>query len=223
MRARDRRLLLVGAALPILALSVLLCAQAFAQTPEPASSWRPIAQKRVVQAVLMFTTLGMFSIGALAVGAGGLALQLWARVTFPGRTAAVLAALEEKRWKSFLVGLVNLTFLGALFAACANIPVLGWLAIIIAVAIFAFVFFGLLARAERLGTRVLTAAGRTPNPVAGVLVGWPVLYFAVLSLVFIPLLGWALLFYLLVSGAGAVVLSLLGERKHGAEESPTSG
>ncbi|MBU0718139.1 MAG: hypothetical protein KJ749_07825 [Planctomycetes bacterium] len=222
MRGKGRYLFVIGVSLLAAAAWASFCVQVFAQSSDTAAAWRPIAQKRVVQAILAFTTLGMCFIAALGAGIGGLALQLWARTTFPKRTAAVLTALEEKRWKSFLVGLVNLTFLGALFAVCANVRVLGSLAIVTVVVAFAFVFLGLLGRAERLGTRILTAAGRTPNSVANILVGWPVLYFVVLSLVLIPLLGWALLLYLLLSGTGAAVLSLVAERKAppaGPEES----
>ncbi|MEW6360197.1 MAG: hypothetical protein AB1696_27935 [Planctomycetota bacterium] len=174
---------------------------------------------RFVRGERIATIWGQLAIASLiiifSIGVGGLAIQLWARITFPQRTEAILMALDGKRWKLFLVGLVNLAFLSLFFYGFAQVRWLQWLALLVGMVLLAIVFLGLLAKAERLGARILQQAGRTANPVTSVLVGWPVLYFVVI----IPLLGQALLLYLIVSGAGAVVLSLVGATPPAAEKS----
>ena len=146
MYGKHRKLLLVGVSLLTLALLVAYCAQALAQESQGAQNWRPAAQKRAIQAIITFTWLGVAFVVTLAVGIGGLAIQLWTRVTFPGRTGAILRALKGKRWKVFLVGLVNLVFLSAVFAVCANIPLLGWLAVLVGTFMLALIFLGLLGK-----------------------------------------------------------------------------
>ncbi|NOZ21132.1 MAG: hypothetical protein GXP25_08580 [Planctomycetes bacterium] len=209
MKWNTRTLSLAILSLTMLTLLLLSSTPAIAQGRDPL---------RFVRGERIATIWGGLALASLiivlSIGVGGLAIQLWARVTFPQRTAAILKALEEKRWKLFLVGLVNVSFLFFLSYGFAQVRWLQWLAMLIATVLLAVVFLGLLGKAERLGARILDEAGRMPTPVGSILVGWPVLYFVAI----IPFLGWALFLYLIISGTGAVVLSLIGNTRTPTEE-----
>lgn len=212
MRGKYREFAWVGAALVATAMLGLFCVEATAQTSLPAA--RPALQQRALQAIIAFTTLGMIYVVLFAIGVGVLAIQLWARVMFPNRTAAVLRALEGTAWKRFVVGLVNFAFLFALFLCFSKIRWLGWLAGLVGILMLALIFLGLLGMAERLGERIESRAGWMPNPITSILIGWPVLYLVAL----VPLLGWALSVYLFLSGMGAAVLSFIGEPRTAPRE-----
>jgi len=70
-------------------------------------------------------------------------------------------------------------------------------------------FMGLTAKAENLGMRIARAGGRETSPIIGLVIGWP----AMVGMLLVPFVGWALVGYLLVSGVGATVLSFLAGRR----------
>jgi len=166
------------------------------------------------------TGLGGFMLVSLAF----LGVQVWMRVTFPDRCELIAErAAAVSRLKAVVAGLVNLFFLVVLcilfgkLAARKGMPVAKALGVVLCVcslaALISVVCAGLAAHSERLGRRLLQLEGAKEGPVRSIILGWLVISFLAL----VPIVGWAVVLYMIVTGAGMVMLSFLWQRKAGPE------
>lgn len=138
------------------------------------------------------------------------AFSVLAAVVMPRSLLSSARKAEESPGKSFLLGLASLPTVFVLSVALAisvvGIPV----ALLLAPAYLALVFFGTLVAAYSVGRKVVMATGsyRSGNALAA-MVGASILAGTTL----IPVLGDLLLFSLALLGTGAAVLALLSRRR----------
>jgi len=134
---------------------------------------------------------------------------------FTSWIARTCQAAETQAARSFLVGLVNLVFVGALISAVialADSPGLDFvivLAVLLAAALAIGATFGLVAMVQVIGAR-LVPGGQGLRP--GI---WGTIALTLGCLT--PYVGWfGLLPYVVIRGLGAFVLTLFGRRQTGA-------
>jgi hypothetical protein len=134
---------------------------------------------------------------------------------FTSWIARACQAAETQAARSFLVGLVNLVFVGALISAVialAGSPGLDFvivLAVLLAAALAIGATFGLAAMVQVIGAR-LVPGGQGLRP--GI---WGTIALTLGCLT--PYVGWfGLLPYVVIRGLGAFVLTLFGRRQTGA-------
>jgi hypothetical protein len=154
-----------------------------------------------------------FVIAALLSAACVVALLVVIGAIFPLLIERTRRAAESMPGRSFLVGLINTLFLGAVFFAIQD---LGALSQVIGVAILALYSLGLVVGLGALAR--LTAMRLFGLPVGLRSVGWASLLLVLASLT--PFVGWFGLFpYLGLRGVGAFILGWWGGRKQ-AEAPP---
>ena len=202
-----------------LLLSVLLtCAAAFAAADAPPQDGTPSrrqkqqAERKKLEGMLF--VLWAAAPLAVVISLGGLGLQAAYRATFVRRSDLVTAAAVTSPVKCAIVGFVNSALLLTIMAASGEkLPGLGFAgALVLAV----LMFLGVTVKSENLGVRIARAAGRECSPIVGLVIGWP----AIVCILLVPVVGWLVVAYLLVSGVGAVFLSFVGGRRSEAKEEP---
>ena len=150
-------------------------------------------------------------VSILVLGPCILALQLAARVTFPTFCNKAAAIADEGKWRSLLLGMPHVAVL-LLFGLALGDKSPAVACVLLGLLLL-LLFFGCVAKSEALGARVLRQTGRDATSVTSILVGWPVIFLAGL----IPVFGWAMLLYILLSGAGVALRALF--RRNGIPDS----
>lgn len=162
----------------------------------------PAAEREEVSAGGALT--GVFAVLLLALCL--LALPLAAAALLPGLHQRSVAALERSPWRALGLGLLNFIFFGVIFAVCANLPVLGLISLLIALALPSLIVIGLAAVGRLVGERLAAWREKPTSPLARLVAGNVLLILAL----FAPLIGWFVLLPLTALAAlGAVALALL--------------
>jgi hypothetical protein len=157
----------------------------------------------------------------LAIAAGLVGLMVWTALIFPRPTARAGAAVQERPWRCFGLGIVLATLLGVPVIALLRSPnglakLAGWG---LAVPLVVLLVVGLTAMAQVLGER-MQPLSPSVTPLGALVRGAVTLELAVLP----PFLGWFLFAPLLavtVLGAGAMGCVRVRQgstRRHGDTE-----
>jgi hypothetical protein len=156
--------------------------------------------------VVLVIVGGIAVVACLAVG-GAL---------FPRAVAWTRRLAEEQAGRSFLIGLANLVFLGAVAAGVAalggnlGLGFLELVAVVLAILLILGVSFGLLGMTELVGDRLFPDS----RPLGRTLGGGAALTLACLA----PYVGWyGLLPYVALRGLGAFILGWFAERAKPSE------
>lgn len=133
------------------------------------------------------------------------------------------AVMQDRPWRSFLLGLVNFLFFGALAASVAWLIdinfVLGTIpgALSILIMLPLLLAAGLLASAgvvgERLWAHIASQSGRMISLLRSLAVGIVIMGLMLL----IPLFGWILFLGLVTSGLGAAIMALFHRKQPQAD------
>jgi hypothetical protein len=146
-----------------------------------------------------------FSLVPALVMLAGLPLALLAAARAGGAPAKALGALRASPLASAIVGLLAGLGVILLASAAQGLPALGLPLLLVAAAVAAAAFVGLVAEARRLGGEL---RGRAPgeDPEGGsVALGWLVLA----GLPILPVAGPPVWLYLALRGAGASLVALI--------------
>ena len=156
------------------------------------------------------TEAGAGLLGLIVLAACILALLLVVAAVWPGFTMRAKANLEVSPGKSFMVGLVNYVFLGAIILVAANLGPAAVIGLLLAGVLLVATLLGLPAAALLVGERLHQLREREATRWDELLAGGVALYLAVL----LPLVGWFLLLpTLCLWSFGAATLTLLARRK----------
>jgi len=200
----------------LLIVTFALCSLSLWQSELLAQAARtaPAMQRK---ALGMFTfTMGLIMLGLVMVivGIAALGLQIWGRILLGNRYDSALRALADySRTRLFLLGLVNLALPLILVAVFGRLGVTSAGVVRIAAKLLLLCFMALLmflaalgfgVQSERLGRKILSLEGGKDSPIRSIALGWLIIY----PLILVPILGWAILIYLMASGCGAVVMSM---------------
>jgi hypothetical protein len=149
-------------------------------------------------------------LGLIGLAVCILALLLVVAAVWPGFTMRAKANLEVSPGKSFMVGLVNYVFLGAIILVAANLGPAAVIGLLLAGVLLVATLLGLPAAALLVGERLHQLREREATRWDELLAGGVALYLAVL----LPLVGWFLLLpTLCLWSFGAATLTLLARRK----------
>jgi hypothetical protein len=149
-------------------------------------------------------------LGLIVLAVCILALLSVVAAVWPGFTMRAKANLEVSPGKSFMVGLVNYVFLGAITLVAANLGPAAVIGLLLAGVLLAGTFLGLPAAALLVGERLHQLREREATRWDELLTGGAALYLAVM----VPLAGWFLLLpALCLWSFGAAALTLLARRK----------
>lgn len=139
-----------------------------------------------------------------------LALLLVVAAVWPGFTLRAKANLEASPGKTFMVGLVNYVFLGAIALVAANLGPVAVIGLLLACVLLVGTFLGLPAVALLVGERLNDLREGETSPWSEIVGGGAALYLAAL----VPFVGWFLLLpALCLWSFGAAALTLASRRE----------
>ena len=163
----------------------------------------------------MNDSLGPICLSGMTI-AGLPAMLVLLTALAPGYVERARAVMRDRPWRSFLLGLVNTLFFGALSlltsADWAPVALVGGFSLIVVLPLF--MVLGLLVAAGIVGERIWLQIASRP----GSLLGSLVLGILVLGLtLLVPIFGWLLFLGLILSGLGAGILALFQRSRFGEE------
>lgn len=163
----------------------------------------------------MNDSLGPICLSGMTI-AGLPAMLVLLTALAPGYVERARAVMRDRPWRSFLLGLVNTLFFGALSlltsADWAPVALVGGFSLIVVLPLF--MVLGLLVTASIVGERIWLQIASRP----GSLLGSLVLGILVLGMtLLVPIFGWLLFLGLTMVGLGAGILAIFQHSRPGEE------
>jgi hypothetical protein len=155
-------------------------------------------------------------LGLVFFGICIIVLVLVIAAVWPGLTLRTRDNLETAPGKTFMVGLVNYIFLGAIALVSLNLGPVAVIGIVLGGILLIGTFLGLPAVASLVGARLYALRKRETTRWGEVIYGSVALYLAILA----PVVGWFIVLpALCLWSFGAAALTLVSRRKTNAMES----
>jgi hypothetical protein len=166
------------------------------------------ARDQVSDAAISFFALAGVALFLFLLAAAILGMHYFALIVAPEATRRISRTLATRNFASFVLGLPLLGLGGAAVAILIQAaPAAG--AVVLA-GLLLTTLFGTACASEDLGRRLFYACGGVGNRATHMLVGWAVCCVGSLM----PIVGWCLVLpYVLSSGVGSIVLTMLGGRR----------